>query len=106
MSQLSMDLITELDAVPGMEGYWSSEDGILIRLEMLGEAVVYGTYNHAVQISANAFGITHLQIAGPAGGPICDWCEEYLDRLYRVGQFMPELPHHPRCRHFWDVYIP
>lgn len=76
-------------------GYWSSEDGILVRLEMLGNAVVYGSFNGAIRISANAFGITKLMMAGPE--PVCPYCQQYYGEIYQVNWFMPEFPAHPNC---------
>ena len=91
--------------------YWSSIDGIYIRLNMLGETVVWDYFNGAIKVCANAFGIRKLQITGPLDERICDYCEGLFDEngegeTYMIWQFMPDLPAHPGCRHFWDVMIP
>ena len=93
------------------EDYWSSQDGIYERLNMLGETVVWDYFNGAVKVSANAFDIRQLQITGPLDERICEYCEGLYDengegKVYMVWQFMPYLPAHPGCRHFWDVMIP
>jgi len=33
----------------------------------------------------------------------CEWCGEHIGRVYRMGQFMPDLPKHVNCWHFWDL---
>lgn len=93
------------EAPPG--GYWSSEDGITKRLEMLGETLVMDFFNNAVQVQASAFGINDYKMVGPgADDPkICPYCAQYVGRTYRLGQFMPHLPAHIHCRHFWDIHI-
>ena len=91
--------------------FWSSMEGIYTRLDMLGETVVWDYFNGAIKVSANAFGIRKLQITGPLDERICDYCEGLFEengegKTYMVWQFMPDLPAHPGCRHFWDVMIP
>ena len=40
---------------------------------------------------------------GPDDERTCDWCGEHIGRVYRMGRFMPDLPKHIGCRHFWDI---
>jgi hypothetical protein len=82
--------------------------GIGIRLEMLGHQIEYGTFNNAVKITSSAIGVFNFKMIGETGltakgNPMCEWCGEHIGRVYRLGQFMPDLPKHPNCRHFWDI---
>jgi len=97
------------DAVPptgaGLPDYWSTMGGIGVRLEMFGEQLEWGTFNNAVKITASSIGVFNFMIVGP--GPsdpkTCDWCAEHWGQVYRQGQFMPQLPKHPWCRHWFDI---
>jgi len=90
---------------PEEKGYWSSESGITIRLEMLSHNITWGYFNNAVKVSASTFGIKYLKFVGPVVGA-CPYCEPRVGRTYRLGQFMPDLPAHPWCRHWWDLFFP
>lgn len=70
---------------------------------MLADQVIFGSFNNALKVSATSIGITDFQFAGPDDEKICDYCSLYLGHVYRRGMFMPELPAHPYCRHFWDL---
>lgn len=85
--------------------FWSSERGINLRLEMLGSEVTWGHFNNAVVAIASSVGIKKFVLAGPDGGPICAYCSKYVGNIYRAGQFMPSIPAHPFCRHWWDLYL-
>ena len=92
------------------DDYWSSEDGIYERLNMLGETVVWDYFNNAVKVSANAFGIKKMQIAGPLDERNCEYCAGLFDengegRVYLIHWFLPDLPAHYGCRHFWDIML-
>jgi len=77
--------------------------GIGVRLEMLGHQIEYGTFNMSVKIMATSVGIFNFKMIGPDDELTCEWCGEHMGRVYRMGQFMPDLPKHPNCRHFWDL---
>jgi hypothetical protein len=83
--------------------YWSSEEGILERLGLLADDVQYGTFNSSVKIFATRFGITDFTIAGGQGIHTCAWCLDHDGATFHRGQFMPELPKHPFCIHFYDI---
>lgn len=88
----------------GLDEYWSEMGGIFVRLEMFGEQLQYKTYNQAVVITASTVGIFNLKMVGPLDERTCDWCAEHVGRVYRSNQgFMPILPKHPNCRHWWDI---
>lgn len=82
--------------------FWTSEAGILERIGMLADQVIFGSFNNALKISATAIGATDFTMAGPDDEKTCDYCGMYLGETYRRGMFMPELPAHPWCRHWWD----
>lgn len=77
--------------------------GIAVRLEMLGHQIQYSTYNRAIVITASSIGVFDFKMIGPDDERTCDWCAEHIDRVYRMGMFMPDLPKHIGCRHFWDI---
>jgi hypothetical protein len=70
---------------------------------MLGHQIEYGAFNKAIQITASSVGIFTFEIIGPDDEKTCNWCAEMLGRVYRRGQFMPQLPKHPWCRHWFDI---
>lgn len=95
------------DAIPptgaGLPDYWTTMGGIGMRLEMLGHQIEYGTFNNAVIITSSTIGVFNFKMIGPRGPHTCEWCDQHIGRVYRQGQFMPDLPKHPNCVHFWDL---
>ena len=95
------------DAVPptgaGVPDYWSTMGGVAMRLEMLGNQIEYGTFNGAVKIVASSIGVFDFMMVGEITPTSCEWCEQHVGRIYRLGQFMPNLPKHPHCAHWWDI---
>jgi hypothetical protein len=85
--------------------YWGTPQGLRLRLEYLSEDLEWGVFNNAVQIEASSLGIMDFVMSGGLIPTSCTWCEEHVDRVYRRGQFMPRLPKHPNCLHYWDVVI-
>jgi hypothetical protein len=83
--------------------YWLTEDGILARLGMLSEDVQLGTFNNAVKIYGTALGVTDFVISGDVGPNSCLWCIDHIGQSYHRGQFMPDLPKHINCIHFYDI---
>ena len=83
--------------------YWVSQGGIGVRLEMLGYQIEWSTFNRAVIITGSRIGAFHFKMIGPMDEKTCIWCGEHLGRVYRMGRFMPDLPKHVNCRHFWDI---
>ncbi len=80
--------------------------GIGIRLGMLGHQVQWKTFNQAVKIIASSIGEFRYKIIGyptDIGPNTCEWCEEHVGREYKQNWFMPNLPKHPNCRHYWDI---
>lgn len=87
----------------GLPGYWSTMGGVGVRLEMFGHQLEWGLFNKAVRITASKIGVFNFKMIGPDDERTCEWCGEHLGRVYRQGRFMPSLPKHPNCRHFWDI---
>ena len=84
---------------------WQTDKGILERLGMLAHDVEFGTFNNSLKVAATSLGMTDLKFSGPGKNDpkICDYCSIYVGLVYHRGQFMPELPAHPRCRHYWEI---
>jgi hypothetical protein len=85
------------------ESFWTTDYGILLRLEDLAEAVVWRTINNATQILASEAGAKELVWVTEIDEKTCDYCDGQSGRRYRIGQFLPQIPAHPHCRCHWDV---
>jgi len=71
---------------------------------MFGHQLEWGTFNNAVRITASSIGIFDMIIVGEITPTSCDWCNEHVGRVYRSNRgFMPQLPKHPHCSHYWDI---
>jgi len=89
------------------EDYWESWEGVQVRLNDLAEDLVYRTFNRAVQAYGSKMGIKWFTIVGADDERICDHCLEILYAgPWRAGQFMPDIPAHVGCRHYYDYIIP
>lgn len=86
------------------EDYWLTDEGIDERIEMLSEEVFFGTFNKAITVEGKKMGYELFVIKGIWDNRTCDWCAEHNGQQYKAGQFMPDIPQHPGCRCFWDVY--
>jgi hypothetical protein len=87
-----------------VEAYWQSPDGILDRFSMLAEDVQLSTFNGAVKIYGTALGVTDFVISGDLKATSCEWCIGHVGMVYHRGQFMPDLPRHIKCPHFYDIF--
>ena len=83
--------------------YWQTPGGILERFGMLADDVQLATFNGAVKILAAAYGATDFQVSGNLKLTSCQWCINHIGVTYHRGQFMPDLPRHPGCPHFYDI---
>jgi len=83
--------------------YWQTMEGILERIDLLADYVQLGTFNHTVLVHSTAVGATHMQIKGGVGPNTCEWCGLHNGKVYRIGMFMPTLPKHPNCIHWYDI---
>ena len=85
------------------ESFWQSENGILGRIGLLADDVRLGTFNNAMKVYATAVGVTDFQVSGEISENSCDWCILHVGQIYHRGMFMPYLPKHPNCVHYYDV---
>jgi hypothetical protein len=83
--------------------YWQSEEGILDRIGLLADDVRLGTFNNATKIYATAVGVTDFTVSGEITGTSCAWCIMHVGQTYHRGLFMPQLPKHPNCVHYYDL---
>ena len=96
-----IDWDAEADAL--VEAYWQSPEGILDRFSMLAEDVQLSSFNGAVKFYGTALGVTDFVISGDLKATSCSWCVGHVGVVYRRGMFMPSLPRHPGCPHFYDI---
>ena len=85
--------------------FWTSEEGILIRLEDLAHDFTFKMYNGAVRAYAKDAGFRVFKWVTAIGAWTCRYCLGQHGREYKVGQFMPKLPAHVKCNCYWDVKI-
>ena len=83
--------------------FWNSKEGLTERLGLLADHIQLGTYNNAVKVYATALGATDFTITGSLTKNSCSWCVMHVGQTYHRGQFMPELPKHPHCPHYYEV---
>jgi intein/homing endonuclease len=81
--------------------FWKSLDGLLMRIDLLAQNLAWKSYNEAMQETLRFEGVTWVEWVSdytqdPARGP-CLYCDSQSGRRYRLGQFLPSLPHHPNC---------
>lgn len=86
-----------------MSEYWGTEEGLLKRIDLLADQVQLGTFNNAVKVYATSVGVTDFTIAGELKPTSCEWCELHVGKTYRYGMFLPNLPRHPHCPHWFDI---
>jgi len=85
-------------------GFWTTAAGILARLAMFAESLEWGSFNEAIiKISTSQLRNVEFQMMGPTTGNICELCDENVGKVFRLGEFMIDLPAHPNCRHWWDI---
>ena len=85
------------------EDYWKTPRGILDRFGMLADDVQLASFNDAVKVYGLALGTGAFRISGSLKGTSCQWCINHVGAIYHRGQFMPDLPRHPGCTHFYDI---
>ena len=89
------------------EDFWLSEEGILLRTEDLAHSFTFKTYNRALKGAFEESGIKELEwVTDYSGGnEPCNYCDSQSGRRYKIGQFLPRIPAHNKCKCFWDMYI-
>ena len=87
-----------------MAEYWLSGEGILERIGLLADDIRLGTFNNATKVYGTAVGVTDFRVSGDLISTSCGWCRMHVGNVYHYGMFMPSLPKHPNCQHFYDIY--
>lgn len=91
------------------EEFWTSEKGILVRLEDLAHDFVLRTYNGAVKGAFKEAGITRLKwitdIDLRRRGGTCNICLYRHGKVYHTGMFLPRMPVHNHCKCGWDIKV-
>lgn len=85
------------------EDFWTTEEGLDLRLEDPAEAVTWETINDATILTGSEAGATTFEWVTEIGPTTCNYCDAQSGRRYRTGQFTPDIPTHPNCRCHWDV---
>jgi len=80
-----------------------TEEGILDRIGLIADDVRLGTFNNATKVYGTAVGITDFTVSGELVPNSCAWCQLHVGQTYHRGMFMPQLPKHPNCLHFYDL---
>jgi len=89
------------------EEFWTSDEGILIRMEDLAHDFTFRIYNGAMKGLFKDSGFKELvwvadytKVTKP-----CDYCDSQNGRPYHIGMFLPRMPAHQHCKCGWDVRI-
>lgn len=90
--------------MPGQE-FWSSEEGVLIRLDDLAHDFSFRIYNGALQGYFKESGFKEFMWVSVVDLRVCNYCDGQNGRRYKSGQFLPRMPAHPSCRCMWDIYM-
>lgn len=85
--------------------FWASERGLLERVALLGDKVQLGVYNLATQLLGYNAGAYGFRISGDLGPNSCQWCILHVGKVYPAGTFMPTLPKHPHCPHYYEPVL-
>jgi len=94
--------MTQPAADTNAEKYWKTPNGILDRLGMLADDVQLATFNDEAKALGLALGAAAFRISGSLKLTSCQWCRNHVGVVYLRGQFMPDLPRHPGCPHFYQ----
>ena len=87
------------------EDFWTSDEGILLRLEDLAGDFAFKTYNGALLGRFKEAGFSQLVWVGVEDDKICDDCLDHAGRIYRSYGFLPRMPRHVHCRCLWDIFV-
>ena len=84
-------------------GFWETKKGLLERIGLMADQIQLGTFNNAVLMFGTAVGATDFVISGDLIPTSCAWCIMHVGQTYHRGQFMPALPKHPHCPHYYMI---
>lgn len=87
------------------ESFWTSDEGILLRLEDLAGDFTFKTYNGALLGNFREAGFSKLVWVGVEDDKICEDCLDHVGRVYRSYGFLPKMPRHIKCRCLWDILM-
>ena len=84
----------------------SEYEDLLVRLADIGDVIdVRRLPTGALQVYASIFERIEFEWVTQIDERSCDYCDSQSGRIYRFGQFMPEIPAHPNCRCYWRLII-
>lgn len=87
------------------EEFWTSKEGILIRLEDLAHDFTFKVYNGATKAYFEDAGFKRFRWVTAVGRWTCKYCLNQNGREYKSGQFIPRIPVHIKCNCFWDILV-
>ena len=87
------------------KAFWSSEEGVLLRMEDLAGDFTFKVYNGALKGNFKEAGFTTFVWVGVEDDVICEKCLLRNGKEYKSGMFLPNIPAHPHCRCLWDVEV-
>jgi len=87
------------------EEFWTSDKGILIRMEDLAHDFSLRTYNGALKGAFREAGFKELMWVSVIDARTCNYCDSQNGRRYHTGMFLPRMPSHPSCRCMWDIFF-
>jgi hypothetical protein len=94
-------------------GFWTTVEGILMRLFMLSESIEFGHFNEViVRVSTENLREVEFTFTGPINENICPICLQYVGEHFKLGEFPIALTSwygglaHPNCAHWWELYAP
>jgi hypothetical protein len=95
----------------GRERYWNTPQGMIRRIDHLGQAFIYRFINNAAKVVGNTNQIEWMFWEDYGDSKVCEICLGYAmggedhSGFYRVTWFMPVMPVHDGCRCKW-VLVP
>ena len=83
--------------------FWTTPEGISMRLEELAESITWQTVNNSIQILGSNAGAVGMEWVTEIDDVTCNYCDGQSGRRYKFGQFLPQCPAHPHCRCHWEI---
>lgn len=85
--------------------FWLTDEGIRMRLADLAHLVITRTFNGCIQTNAADFGIEGMRYRTSGLDNVCGICKPRENKVYKPGQFMPNLPAHNGCACYFDAIL-
>lgn len=83
--------------------FWSSPEGLEIRLEDLAESLTWESINKTLEVLGEKVGVQRLEWVSEIDDRTCNYCDGQSGRTYEVGGLLPAMPAHPHCRCHWEI---